>query len=201
MKPIPRLSSRKAKILASAKRLMLEKGYVATTVDEICADAEVSKGSFFHHFKNKEEMGKELVECVAAASREKMTEGIRATATDDPLDRVYAYLDWMVKMSRGPESKGCLIGTFAQELSQSHPQIREVCQNNFKRNLQVFKKDLAAAKSKYAPKASFDVTGLADCFMAIFQGTMILMKANQDCSLMEKTITHYRGYLEHLFGR
>ena len=46
----------KDKLIEAALRLMLAKGYPATTVDEICASAGVSKGSFYHFFATKEEL-------------------------------------------------------------------------------------------------------------------------------------------------
>ena len=42
------------KLLDAALSVIRTKGYAATTVDELCAEADVAKGSFFHHFKNKE---------------------------------------------------------------------------------------------------------------------------------------------------
>ena len=41
---------KKEKILDSAQCLMLDKGYVATSVDAICEKAGVTKGSFFYYF-------------------------------------------------------------------------------------------------------------------------------------------------------
>ena len=42
------------KLLDASLALIREKGYASTTVDELCARAGVAKGSFFHHFKDKE---------------------------------------------------------------------------------------------------------------------------------------------------
>ena len=58
--------AKKQAILDAATRLMLDKGYVATTVEEICAAGGVTKGSFFYYFKNKEDLGKALVRCFGA---------------------------------------------------------------------------------------------------------------------------------------
>ena len=55
------------KIFNAAKTLMLSKGYPATTVDEICESAKVSKGSFYHSFSSKEELGIRLLEWVDGA--------------------------------------------------------------------------------------------------------------------------------------
>ena len=45
------------KLLAAGMLLIRTKGYAATTVDELCAAADVTKGAFFHHFKSKDAFG------------------------------------------------------------------------------------------------------------------------------------------------
>ncbi|MDP8998470.1 MAG: TetR/AcrR family transcriptional regulator, partial [Pseudomonadota bacterium] len=44
----------KTRLLASAVKLVRESGYDATTVDELCLEAGVTKGAFFYHFQSKE---------------------------------------------------------------------------------------------------------------------------------------------------
>ena len=48
--------SARDKILAAAFALVRARGYSATTVDDLCAAAGVTKGAFFHHFKSKEDL-------------------------------------------------------------------------------------------------------------------------------------------------
>ncbi|MEO3405513.1 TetR/AcrR family transcriptional regulator [Mucilaginibacter sp. CAU 1740] len=48
-------------ILEKASELIYRKGYQATSIDEIIATTQVTKGAFFYHFKNKEEMGIAMV--------------------------------------------------------------------------------------------------------------------------------------------
>ncbi|GJQ36714.1 MAG: TetR family transcriptional regulator [Anaerolineaceae bacterium] len=46
----------RSKIMASAINLFSSRGYNAASVDDICADAGISKGAFYHHFKTKQEL-------------------------------------------------------------------------------------------------------------------------------------------------
>jgi hypothetical protein len=60
----------------------------------------------------------------------------------DPLDRILGYIDFLIEMSRDPRAeKGCLLGTFAQELSETHPQIRSVCAACFGEQAEFLKED------------------------------------------------------------
>ena len=45
------------KLIEATQSLVLKRGFNATTVDDICAEAGVTKGSFFHHFENKDDIG------------------------------------------------------------------------------------------------------------------------------------------------
>jgi AcrR family transcriptional regulator len=56
------MSSARERLLESAKRLFSQKGYYATSVEDIVASAGLSKGAFYFYFKSKEELFKSLVE-------------------------------------------------------------------------------------------------------------------------------------------
>jgi AcrR family transcriptional regulator len=56
------MSSARERLLESAKTLFSQRGYYATSVEEIVASAGLSKGAFYFYFKSKEELFKSLVE-------------------------------------------------------------------------------------------------------------------------------------------
>lgn len=198
MKTQQRSTDTLEKLYNSAQKLMLEKGFVATTVDEICEAAKVTKGSFFHYFKSKEDLAKELVERFAETMGKAFNEKA-CCAGDDPLDRIYSYIDCAIEISQNSEAKGCLVGTFSQELSESHPEMRKICGNLFTHMIEHFKKDIAEAKAQYIPKSPVRAEELAETFIALTQGAMILAKATDDRSVMERTLRHYRNYLKSIF--
>src|ERR1700759_236903 len=103
--------SSKTKLLDAAMTVIRSKGYTATTVDDICRAAGVTKGSFFHHFKSKDELA-----LSAAAFWGEMTEGFFASAAyrqaADPLQRLLGYVDFRAEILRGGEPDyTCLLGT------------------------------------------------------------------------------------------
>jgi TetR/AcrR family transcriptional repressor of nem operon len=191
---------KKEKLLVSARHLMLEKGYVATTVDQICEDASVTKGSFFHYFKSKDDVGKEVVTRFASDMNNAMQSCLKVDG-NDPLDLVYGYVDAAIMATETPESRGCLVGMFTQELSKSHPDIRAICEHAFDQMIESLTGYLQAAKDKYAPEKTIDVKSLAESFIALSQGAMILTKAKEDRTVMRRTLSHYKEYLAALFGR
>ena len=193
-------SPTKGKLLDAAQELMLTKGFTATTIDEVCKAAEVTKGCFFHYFESKDQLGKEVLERFCASGRQ-MHEAFCGNETD-PLKRVYRYIDSAIQMASDPTmSNGCLLGLFAQELSDTNPQIRRACNCAFDDWAKGFGKELARAKATYTPRAAFEPRELAEHLIAVMEGSMILGKAKQDMSLVAQNLRHFRAYVKSLFGK
>lgn len=197
----PALPVTKRKLVNAGVKLMRARGYNATTVDEICADAGVTKGGFFHYFKSKDDIARAAL---AQFHEDRMNsyEAAPFRKLADPLDRVFGRLDF-VKASIGGHqhvTKGCLIGMFAQELAVTNPEIGDVCQNYFSRMVSDFSRDLAEAKATHAPEAGFDPNGLAQLYLAIVQGSLMLAKIAGSNDILHENIEQFRNYLKCLFG-
>lgn len=179
---------------------MLGKGYPATTLDEICLAAGVTKGSFFHYFADKEHLGMAVLDHFVAGQFQTMQAAPFHTKRD-PLERVYGYIDFMIKMSKDPSTvQGCLLGSFAQDISETHPKIRARCGQHFDSWANAFKQDLDAAKKKHAPRASFDTQSLSEHFIAVAEGALILVKVKRDEKILGKQLRHFKRYLQSLFS-
>lgn len=192
-------SPTKTALLDAAMRLMLAKGYEATSVNEICRSAGVTKGSFFHYFAGKEDLGEAVLD-----HNWKVTHGRPLVASSpeesDPLKRVYAYIDQFIRISKDPQIlKSCLYGNLAQELFQTHPRITERCGHGFSQWAEEIKRDLDAAKARYVPEADLDTQSLAEHFIAVYEGALILTKAKRDPSMLAETMRHFKRYIRFLF--
>ena len=64
------------KLMDAAVAMIREKGFCATSVDDLCKQAGVTKGAFFHHFDSKEKLGVE-----AARHWDEMTRSTGCLAT------------------------------------------------------------------------------------------------------------------------
>ena len=189
------------KLLEKGQAIMLAKGFVATTVDEVCKAAGVTKGSFFHYFKSKEALAQAALDRFFYSQLEQAGRSI-TVRSDDPLVRVYGLVDGAIMMAKGPAGKkGCLLGQFAQELSDTHPELRQQCAQRFSEWTALLSAELEAAKTKHRPRAQIDSRSLAEHFIAVIQGALILSKAKQDFNLMETHLGHFKSYLQSIFGR
>ncbi len=187
----------RVKLLDAAEKLMRAKGYAATSVEEVCTAARLTKGCFFHYFESKEDLGKPLLERFCSQPSEQ--EGPKE---EDPLERLYDAVDGAIEKSKKcVKGQGCLLGTLAQELSDTYPRIRAVCVQGFSRWARSFQRDLEEAKRRYTPHTSFDSHSVAEYFIAVVEGSQILAKAKQDPKVVEKSLLHFKVYLRMLFRR
>ncbi|MEW6684328.1 MAG: TetR/AcrR family transcriptional regulator [Nitrospirota bacterium] len=192
-------SPTKEKLLDAAQRLMLAKGFPATTVEEICETAGLTKGSFFHYFESKDDLGQAVLDRYAG-------QGLGALETAsfrgqrDPLKRILASIDHWIDLVKDPSAPcGCLLGNFAQELSDTHPKIRAQCARHFDRWTQMLKQDFDEAKSAYRPRAQIDTQGLAEHYVAVLEGALLLTKAKSDRKVFERNLTHLKRYIRTVF--
>jgi TetR/AcrR family transcriptional regulator, transcriptional repressor for nem operon len=187
------------KLLTAALALIRERGYAATTVDDLCARAGVTKGSFFHHFKTKEALA------VAAAQHwSEITGAFFETAPyhghDDPLDRVLGYLDFRKAILKGDLPVfTCLVGTLVQEVYGTNPDIRDACAASITSHAAKVQADIREAMRKYRIEADWSAVSLALHTQAVLQGAFILAKASGDAQVAADSIDHLRRYIELLF--
>ena len=189
------------RLLDAAICAIRAKGYDATTVDDVCAAAALSKGAFFHHFQSKEDLA------IGAAERWGVTTGALFEAApyhlpEDPLDRLLAYVDFRKALLRGaPQDFTCLLGSMVQETYLSRPAIRDACRAGIFGHAATLIDDIAAAKALYAPEADWSAESLALHTQAVLQGAFILAKADDGPRIAADCLDHLSRHIALLFGR
>lgn len=190
----------RTRLLDAALRLVRRQGYAATTVDELCAAAGVTKGAVFHHFKSKEDLG------IAAADHWSETTGALFAAAPyhahaDPLDRVLAYVDFRRSLLRGePADFTCLVGTMVQETYRSHPDIRAACGDSIFGHAATLEADIARAMADREIDANWTAASLARHTQAVLQGAFVLAKAGGGSEVAAESVDHLKRYIELLFA-
>ena len=190
----------KAKLLDAALSVIRSKGFSATTVDELCAAAGVTKGAFFHHFKSKDELG------VAAADHWSAATGALFAGAPyhdhaDPLDRVIGYLEFRRALLQGgvPDFT-CLVGTMVQETYETAPAIREACDRSISGHAATLEADIDAALQARHMAPTWSAKSLALHTQAVLQGAFILAKAKGGPAVAVDSVDHLIRYLKLLFA-
>jgi TetR/AcrR family transcriptional repressor of nem operon len=175
------------------------KGYAATTVDDVCHQAGVTKGSFFHHFTSKDELALDAAAHFAAMADRFFATAAYRTLTD-PRDRLLGYLALRAEILQGElPDYTCLLGTLVQETYATHPQLRAACDRGMSAHIAELTGDVAAAKRRYAPLATWSAMSVGYFIQATLQGAFIFAKAKQDPAVVRGCLAHLRRYLESLF--
>ena len=199
--PSEELPDKKRRLIGATLVLVLRQGFAATSVDQICAEAGVTKGSFFHYFASKEEIGRVAMhawsggwDAILAAS------GI--VELEDPLKRIDRLFEVMHATYLNADMPvGCVNGTIAQETAGSNETFRADCASHFDAWVDRVAAMLAEARVKHPPKVDFDPEEVARLLIALVQGSMLVAKAWQDREVIGANLRHAKSYLDGLFGR
>jgi len=197
---MPARHESKAKLLEATLKVVREKGYSATRVEDVCAKAGVTKGSFFHHFKSKEDLA-----LAAVAHWNAHTVKFFASApyrhAKDPLRRLLAYVDFRRGLVTGELAEyTCFAGTIIQEAYETHPAIAAACERNISGHAKSFEADIRAAMRMHGARGDWSAESLALHMQGVIQGAFILAKMKGRPAAAIQSLDHLRRYLELLFA-
>jgi TetR/AcrR family transcriptional regulator, transcriptional repressor for nem operon len=188
------------RLIDATVRLILRQGFTAATVDQICAEAGVTKGSFFHHFENKEAIGLAAANwwgAMGTAMYEKAWEDTEL----DPLEQMHRFLDIMSSFTTDLDNPcTCVVGMLSQEMSRTNPAIREVCAGHLKDWTGHVVKMLAAAKLRHPPLVDFDPERVGWFLNCLWQGSMLIAKTCEESEIIRSNIRLARNWVDGLFG-
>jgi TetR/AcrR family transcriptional repressor of nem operon len=181
----------KERLLAGAKQLFLARGYAGTTVDAICETAELTKGSFYHFFDSKEDLALAVLDWSLQRGGQVLAGGVHGRIAD-PVERAFAFLEHLEECSPELWSGGCLLGSFALELTDTNPRMQQAVAEMFQAVTDDFAEKLqpiaALCQGKPAPTAA----ELADTLLGTLEGSIVLAKAHRDPTRIPKAIRGFR---------
>ncbi|WP_090974632.1 TetR/AcrR family transcriptional regulator [Parapedobacter composti] len=104
-------------ILQKAFELIYVNGYQTTSIDDIIATTQVTKGAFYYHFKTKDEMGLAIInEILKPILTSSFIEPLQSE--QNPLDGIYNLMyDLLMKNEFLKVEYGCPASNFTQEMT------------------------------------------------------------------------------------
>lgn len=187
------------KLIETTVSMMLRQGFTATTVDQICAEAGLTKGSFFHYFETKEAIGHAALEWwsqMGTALYEPAWKNPSAT----PLEQIHRLFDIMIGFTERPgEPVVCLVGMLSQEMAAANPALRESCSSHLNTWTENVCKMLVQAKAMQTPRVDFNPDEVAWFLNSLWQGSMLIAKTQQDPQIIVRNLKRGRAYVDSLF--
>lgn len=188
----------RTRLLDAARDAFRRDGYAATSLDDLCRAAGVTKGAFFHHFRSKEDLARASVARWGETTSALFADAPFA-AQADPVARVFGYLDFRRALATGePAAISCLLGALAQETAAEMPGLRGDLWRVLDAHADFVAADLAAARAARAPDADWDPKEVALFTQAALQGAFVLAKAKGDSAVARVMIDHLERYVTSL---
>jgi TetR/AcrR family transcriptional repressor of nem operon len=190
----------KTKLLDAALKVVRTKGYSAARIEDICAEAGLTKGSFFHHFKSKDDLA-----LAAMAHYDSISVATFAAApyhnAADPLSRLISYIEFRKAILTGdlPDFT-CFAGTIVQEAYRTHPDLAAAGERSILGHAKMLEADVRAAMRDHGIRGTWTAESLTLYMQTVIQGSLILAKATGSAKVAAESLDHLRRYLELLFG-
>jgi TetR/AcrR family transcriptional repressor of nem operon len=167
-------------IKEAGAELMHLKGYSDTGIKDITNAVGIPKGSFYNHFENKEAFALEVLEDYACNFEEVLKQRL-GEGSGSPLGRFKAFFEGVIQgFCDGKYKKGCLLGNFAQEMSDVSDDFAAHIEKHFSTYEKYFESLLQEAVSEKELPANTDTEQLASYILNSWEGALLRMKASRN---------------------
>jgi AcrR family transcriptional regulator len=194
----------RTRLLDVAYDSIVHKGFAATSIEELVEAAGITKSGFFYHFKDKNDLARQLLDRFLAEDRQildTLTRRARALA-DDPLQSFLIFLNLYAElMDEMPElHPGCLVATITYQEQLFDAEVRRMNADSVMALRKRFADWLAEIAERHPPRVLVDLEAIADQVTVIVEGGIILSRALGDRSLMGRQMRLFRDQVKQLFG-
>jgi AcrR family transcriptional regulator len=180
------------RVLDAAAALVFEHGVAGTTLDDVRAAANVSKGQLYHYFTDKED----LVHAVIDRTVQQVLDAQPALADLSSWTAIASWLDDLVRLQITRRAAGgCPIGSLAGELAETDEVARRALANGYDRWEQPLREGLEQMRSAGKLRRSADPARLATATLASIQGGLVLTQTRRDPQQLRIALDAAYAYL------
>lgn len=191
------------RIMDAAQAAILEKGFSATSIDELIAECGLTKGGFFYHFRDKNELAKALLRRYVAEDEAVYDEvfGRARSLVDDPLQVFLLGLKLLAEvMGDMPKGHpGCLVAVSCYYERMFDRELREINAEAALQWRRRFRGMFAEIAARHRPREPVDLDELADLVSSVLEGGIVLSKALGDPQVLTRQILAFRALIQALF--
>jgi AcrR family transcriptional regulator len=192
------------RILDVAYESIVQKGFAATSIEELVEAAGITKSGFFYHFRDKNDMARQLFDRFLAED-EAIVDTLASRArelSDDPLQSFLIFLNLYAQMMDDMEAlhPGCMVASVAYQERMFDSDLKQMNVDYILRMRRRFADWIGEVSKRYPPSTDVDVEALADNLTTIVEGAIILSRALRDPTLMGRQTRLFRNHIKLIFG-
>jgi len=192
------------RLLDLAEASVLEKGFAATSIEELISGAGITKSGFFYHFRDKGTLAKALLERYIARETALFDDlfGRARELNEDPLHGFLVGLKMLAELLADlPKGHpGCLIASYCYQDQLFNREVRALSADAVRRWRRFFRERLEAIALRYPPRIAVDLDAMADMISALVDGGIILSKTLKEKDALPRQIMLYRDFVRAVFA-
>lgn len=174
--------SNKQTIIDAGLQVLFLKGYHGAGVRDVVAAAKVPQGSFTNHFASKEAFAGEVLELYFARTRDAVHQALD-DRSKPPRQRLLDYFALITeRLEADGFTRGCLIGDFSIELSQTSEVLRTQLADIYRVWLEPFEQCIAEGQASGDIPSDFAPADLAEFLISAWEGAILRMKVEQNAA-------------------
>jgi TetR/AcrR family transcriptional repressor of nem operon len=167
----------KFRILSEGAKIIHQKGFNHTGIQEILDAAGVPKGSFYFYFKSKDDFGLQLIDFFTQFV-DALAESQLSSKEHSPIERLRGFFRSMMSVAEEQGFRGgCPIGNLAQEMADQNETFRTKVREAFRRMSDNIERCLEEARELKQIRQSLDPRETADFILNSWEGALLRMKA------------------------
>jgi AcrR family transcriptional regulator len=198
-----RKSDARERLLQLAEQAVLEKGFSATSIEELIAGAGITKSGFFYHFKDKTELARVLLVRYIEREHALFDDLFRRAdeLNEDPLHGFLVGLKMLAEMMSDLPSghPGCLIASYCYQERLFDQNVRDLNAEAVLAWRYRFRARLERIAALYPPRVAVDLDSLADMLSAVTDGGIIQSKVLKDKQALTRQVLLYREFVRLIF--
>ena len=191
------------RILEIAEAAVLAKGFGATSIEELIAEAGITKSGFFYHFKDKNQLAREMM-LRYVEENDRIFDDVfhrGRQLSDDPLQSFLITLKLLAElMGDLPNGHpGCLIAAYCYQDRLFDRDVRDLTTSTVIAWRDRFRERLDLIAAKYPPRLPVDLDDVADMLSVVVDGGIILSRVVHDRSALPRQMLLYRDFVRAMF--
>lgn len=181
-----RQADARGRILKTAVHLFQAQGYSTTGINQIIAESEASKASFYYYYSSKEDLGREYLATLSTEQMGFFRDLMRRYPA--PPEFVRAWVKFMQRQARGGNFFGCHMANFRAQLGEEERSLEEDLRGLARQTITVLTEYLTEAREAGRIAGGLEPTSAARRLFAAYEGVIQVWMLTGDVKAMDDLV-------------